>query len=314
MPPPSIPLPPSSLSGVTFTLSSDTQTIPVNQLHLGENQVPITNTNIISTLDALPRGSSVNPSVNFSYAGGAYLISDTISYTPPLRLVTSGLILNYNIGNTLSYPGTGTTITDLQENSNATTVNNPTYTSSGGGSLTFNGTNQYFITNTSLVPNLLSTTSTTISVFLWVYPMGEGVILTELGLSSINAPWSNSQIAFVSGKFRFTDWDWRSVTANRSSPLNAWYYVGFTHDGNTGYTTAYVNGEVAVIQFYRPRRAPNQYNSGLYYSVALARDTNLGAISYGNIRFGGMQVYNIALNDDDVLTNYNAQKSRFGLS
>jgi hypothetical protein len=80
--PPSIPLPPSSLSGVSFTLSSDTQTIPVNQLHLGENQVPITNTNIINTLNAVPPGSSVNAYLNFSYANGLQVVGKTTSYPP----------------------------------------------------------------------------------------------------------------------------------------------------------------------------------------------------------------------------------------
>jgi hypothetical protein len=47
-------LPSSSLTGVTFKVSSDTQIIPLNQLHLGQNSIEISNTNIINTLNNVP--------------------------------------------------------------------------------------------------------------------------------------------------------------------------------------------------------------------------------------------------------------------
>jgi len=104
--PPSIPLPSSSLTGVTFTVSSDTQTIPLNQLHLGENQVPITNTNIINTLNAVPPGSSVNAYLNFSYANGLQVVGKTTSYAipiPPVMLDPSNNItLKYTLPSTPS--------------------------------------------------------------------------------------------------------------------------------------------------------------------------------------------------------------------
>ena len=53
--------------------------------------------------------------------------------------------------------------------------------------------------------------------------------------------------------------------------------------------------------------------SNLYYAIAHADNTNLGDGSFANMRFGGMQVYNTALSTNDVLNNYNATKSRFGL-
>ena len=57
----------------------------------------------------------------------------------------------------------------------------------------------------------------------------------------------------------------------------------------------------------------NGGGAGLYYAVAASCPTSLGDGTYSNMRFGGMQIYNTALSAADVLQNYNAQKSRFGL-
>ena len=60
----------------------------------------------------------------------------------------------------------------------------------------------------------------------------------------------------------------------------------------------------------------NEYsedNENLYYAIVHTDFTSLGDGTFSNMRFGGMQVYNTALSGANVLTNYNAQKSRFGL-
>jgi len=231
-------------------------------------------------------------------------------------IVSSGLILNYNISDSVSYPGTGTTITDLQGNSNATTANSPTYTSSGGGYLTFNGSNQYFVTNTSLNSKLSPVnTSTVLSIFVWVYPMDNGVIVAELGQTTPNTSWHDSQIEMVAGTIKFSVWSGnvQNLSSSISTPLNNWYYVGFTYDGTN--LRGYVNGSLAVTSGTITRQTPynNLGGAGLHYAVASIDGTSLGDGTYANMRFGGMQIYNTALSGPNVLTNYNAQKSRFGL-
>jgi hypothetical protein len=225
-------------------------------------------------------------------------------------LVTAGLILNYDISNASSYPGTGTTVTDLTGSSNATLYNSPTYTPGGGSYLTFNGTNQYLGTNTSLGSKLSPpNTSTTISVFMWVYPMDNGVILSEIGQTTPNIGWHDSQIEMVAGTLKFSVWSNNPGFASTiATPLNNWYYVGFTYNGTN--LVGYVNGSTAVTSGTITRSTPG---ANLYYGVAVIDGTNLGDGTYANMRFGGMQVYNTALNSGSVLQNFNAQKSRFGL-
>ena len=236
-------------------------------------------------------------------------------WTSYVSLVTSGLILNYDISNSSSYPGSGTTITDLQASSNSTLFNTPTYTSSGGGYLTFNGSNQYFTTNTSLNSKLSPVnTSTTISIFLWIYPMDNGVIVQEIGQTTPNANWHDSQIEMVAGTLRFSVWQNQPGFASSiSTPLNNWYYVGFTYDGTN--LRGYVNGSLAVTSGTISRQTP--FNNGgslpLHYAIAHIDNTNLGDGSFSNMRFGGMHIYNTALSPSNVLLNFNSQKYRFGL-
>ena len=57
-----------------------------------------------------------------------------------------GLILYLDAGITLSYPGNGTTWTDvngLGPKNNGTLINGPTYNSANGGSIVFDGVDDY---------------------------------------------------------------------------------------------------------------------------------------------------------------------------
>ena len=55
-------------------------------------------------------------------------------------IVMNGLVLALDAANSKSYPGSGTTWTDLSGNSNTGTLTNgPTYNSANGGSIVFDG-------------------------------------------------------------------------------------------------------------------------------------------------------------------------------
>lgn len=62
-----------------------------------------------------------------------------ISYNP--RTVTDGLVLALDAGNTKSYPGSGTTWTDLSDKGNNGTISGATHTSGVGGYFNYDGTN-----------------------------------------------------------------------------------------------------------------------------------------------------------------------------
>ena len=83
----------------------------------------------------------------------------TINGSPP---VTAGLVLNLDAGNAASYPGSGTTWTDLSGNGrNGTLTGGPTYSSADGGSIVFDGTNDFVQCSGSL-------TATAATFVIWM--------------------------------------------------------------------------------------------------------------------------------------------------
>ncbi len=245
------------------------------------------------------------------------MLSRLSSFSGPLsKLFTAikgftlnGLILRYELRDSDSYSGT-TTVTDLVGNSNATLINGPTYSSNGY--LNFDGSNDYMMTTTSLNSKLSpSNTSKVISYFTWIYPQENGVIVTEQGASTLNTSWHDAQIEMVSGTLKFGLWNGlgiTTVTSNISTPFNKWYYVGLTYDGTT--LRAYVNAQlVGSINF--TRSTPYEGGAGLHYGIAATDFTNMGDGTNAKMKFGAFHVYNTALSQQQILNNYNSQKSNY---
>jgi hypothetical protein len=216
--------------------------------------------------------------------------------------VTSGLQADYDVSSYTS----GTSLVDIKGGVNTILVNSPTYTSTSGKYLTFNGVNQYGMTGnlTSKVPGI------TTSLMLWVYPTGNGVIVTELGTGSPSSGWHDSQIEITGGNtLRVSVW---GQSGNLSTPitLNAWHLVGFTYDGTT--LTGYKDG-ASFSSATVSRQAPIQNGNGLYYGIGLTDSTNLGSGAYGAFRLGDFQVFDRGITADEVNRMYNLYAYRYGI-
>ena len=57
----------------------------------------------------------------------------------PPSLVTTGLVLNLDAGNSVSYVGSGTTWNDLSGSNHGTLTNGPLFNAGNGGSIVFDG-------------------------------------------------------------------------------------------------------------------------------------------------------------------------------
>jgi hypothetical protein len=235
-------------------------------------------------------------------------------YKTILNNIPPAPILCYDITNQNSYPGSGTVVTDILKNSNANLVNTPTFSAFTSGSLFFDGINEYLMTSTNLSSKFLGSSpnkSEITSIFMWVYPMDNGVILSEQGLTTLNAGWHDSQIEMVSGSMKFGMWNGAGVTSVTSSiatPFNNWYYVGMTYNGTT--LTSYVDGSNAGSVTFN-REAPYNNGSNLHYAIAAEDSTSMGDGSYAKMYLGRFEVYNYALTQSQILYNYNLTKDLY---
>jgi len=243
---------------------------------------------------------------SFGTMGFGNGFSYTLTSSSP---AASSLILDYDFSNASCYVGSGSAVVDLAGNSDATLFNSPAFSS---GSLTFNGTNQYLLTNTDLNSKLSPpNTSKAISVFMWVNPLDNGVLLGELGQAAINTGYHDAQIEMVAGKLRFAVWNNISrpvVSSSISTPTGSWYHVGFTHDGST--LKGYVNGALAATASYT-RLTPYESGRGLFYQVAATEGTNLGDGTAANMKLGELKVYNVARSAAEVSSSYEDTKSKW---
>jgi len=267
------------------TAANDAELITIAKQYSG--------TNINTVYDAL---SYFNSQTNFMVTNVDYP-----------NIVTSGLTYLLDGGFIPSYPRTGTTWSDLSGNGNSTSlVNGPTFNSSNDGSIVFDGVNEYGLTANLLNP----TTFPNESVFVWFYPTSAGQIVSELGQATIDTGWHDSNIEIsTGGTISFATWS-GSLTnkvVSTAKSFNTWYQLGFTYSGTT--LTAYINGaSIGTTTFTR------QTTTSLYFGLcAIDSVTNMGTAGYAGGRMGNFMFYNRGLSSSEVLQNYNAQKTRFGL-
>ena len=226
-----------------------------------------------------------------------------LSHSP--SIIAQNLSLCLDAANPKSYPGSGTTWTDLSGNgNNGTLVNGVGYSGDNLGSLVFDGVDDYVnLTSASLLP--VGTSDRTIVAFVrtptsfpesYLHVIHYGTAATDqaFGLAifsngGLNThPWvgAPSQGTVVAG----TDYC-LAVSYTHSSTLHKFWINGVSQGAgvsrgiNTGTTDARVGARIAApIEDWGP--------NGRIYNV---------------------MVYNRSLTDTEIQQNFNATRNRFGI-
>jgi len=286
-------------SFMVYNGTSNTQTISQGvgvSFYSGDGTAAIGNKTINENEITTILCSSSNDEFIFS---GVYTNIETID------IVRDGLVLLLDAGDTESYPGSGTTWTDLSGDGNdGTLVNGPTYSSDNGGYLDFDGSNDYV----SFSSSILTSATTEISCFMWVYPVSDGTLLTVLGQTSISSGYLHSAIEIgSSGQLRMGLWNGSSISSISSTlTLNTWNNVGFTYSGTT--LTGYLNGSdfgTTSFTWSKP--------SNIYFGIMAASGTNMGTNAYGDGNVPTFYTYNKALTPSEIEQNFEALRERFGV-
>ena len=255
-------------------------------------------------------GSPVNGDTRFnsqfkvveSYVDGAW------KYMPPI--VESGMVLHLDAAEPASYPGTGTTWTDLSGNgNNGTLVNGVGYSSANTGSLVFDGSNDYVNLQNDADWNAFGDNITLEAVFMLTGAVSSYPRIIAKQFSGLTTASSCFQLGILNNQtFRFAvvtssgnvDSASGSVTSNQ-----IYHFVG-TYDGST--MKRYVDGaeisSAAQTGNIRTSSEPLTLGSSYYQ----------GSVNWhfpGNVYI--CRIYNRGLSAAEVAQNFNALRGRYGL-
>jgi hypothetical protein len=219
------------------------------------------------------------------------------------KVVTNGLVLALDAADTNSYPRTGTTWTDLSGNgNNGTLTNGPTFSTTNLGNLAFNGTNQYVsVTQTLSVPITVCgyikyiDQAKSLNTFINSFPHNTLAI-------SLNRNGAGNLQVFIGNGSAWLGTP--SINSSTTVTVNTWYYISFTCNGTT--SILYLNG----VNVGTSANIPSGWST-YFYLGHLTGGVSSSEYLKGNL--ASTIIYNRALTATEVLQNYNATKSRFGL-
>ena len=212
-------------------------------------------------------------------------------------IVFDGLVLNLDAGDVSSYPGTGTTWYDISgKGNNGTLTNGPTYDSANKGSIVFDGVDDYVdVSNTSFGGEFTFSCWFKIST-----KTGVRIIFGSSGGSVSGGP----KIGFDEANY-FIRIVGVAHSSTTSPAINTWTNMTIKRNSQN------------KVDFYR-----NGENETRLFSDAAQVGTftldKIGANGadssqdfYGSI--ATIHAYNRALSSTEVLQNFNALRSRYGI-
>ena len=205
-------------------------------------------------------------------------------------IVSDGLITYLDA---LYYPGSGTNWPDNSGNGNDCTLVSPDYNPGPPAYLNFNGG------NFGLMGSILNKTAYSKCAMIYVGAyISNNIISGRAG--DYHAFWMAGTNYLQAGH----NGAWTTVSGATYLNLNQWYFVGVTFNTTTGWKL-YLNGAVDGIN-----------GDPTTFIGSDPGDCNIGAFEDGNNFYGRIpvaMVYNRVLSDAEMLTNFNALRSRFGI-
>jgi hypothetical protein len=252
------------------------------------------------------------------------------------NIVKEGLVLYLDAASGTSYsPYTsGVTWRDISGNgNNGTLTNGPSYSSANGGSIVFDGVDDY-INLDAYANNLIFNSPASIAIWLRplinknsygaIFQIGDGVssTLPSTG-SSFVISYGNTTGALVSETFvliNYVNGDSSATTTlygveNGTEYQNTWVNICAVISANTW--TFYINGVNTTLTkgSFWDGTTFGYGNNITNKSVVSIGCTRQRVIVQGPIQanIATTQIYNKALSATEVLQNYNSAKSRFNL-
>jgi hypothetical protein len=223
------------------------------------------------------------------------------------QLVTSGLVLYLDAADRTSYPAYGTTWKDLSGVNNGTLTNGPTYNSSNGGSIVFDGTNDYITGSLSNLPigNADRTvsgwfrTTRVLATAQYQSVFWYGNLSTNNGF--FYAVGGDANIGGVGAANRFGGSNYGDGLGSPQTVNDGLWKNGVITINNSVWTL-YLNGVNVASKTLITDTSNTTYRLG-YDGLTFYYQGNIANIT----------VYNRALSAAEVTQNFNAQRQRFNI-
>lgn len=236
------------------------------------------------------------------------------------QVVTSGLVLLLDAADRNSYPGSGTVWRDMSGNgNNGTLTNSPTFNSANGGSIVFDGTDDYVITAAGSTPTLNITSQITLESWITSTALanslhGDGI--NSKGTSSDNNSGVYETVLIQSGSINYPFFRMRigsttPVYNPKDIPINLNQIYQFVSTYNGNIMRIFINGResgTGLVQTGNIEANTQQLTVGTRFIFRGG-----GNDSFFSGRIYSNKIYNRALSASEILQNYNAQKTRFNL-
>jgi hypothetical protein len=215
---------------------------------------------------------------------------------------SKGLILHLDAGNTNSYPGSGTTWTDLSGNgNNGILTNGPIFDSGDGGSIVFDGSNDFV-----KPPNSTTLQLTNFTLSSWVRINVQNISQFIIDTSTNSGfGYGYSYRINSDNKIRFWAFDANNNLNSTTTILpNIWYNILVTYNNTSKLQSIYINGVFDISNTHT-----NTFVVSTVANLQIGGSSILGG--YFNGRIAQTSIYNRALSASEVLQNYNATKGRY---
>jgi hypothetical protein len=226
-----------------------------------------------------------------------------LSHSP--SIVTNGLVLCLDAANPKSYPGSGTTWTDLSGNvNNGTLTNGPTYSSANGGSIVFDGVDDYASSAISLSnANMAIEMTFKINSFagfvdVAVLDNGTNGLLIELG--------GNNGVPNTNGYLRYYGF---GISVSDGLASSSQYIL----DSKIHTSVLTVNSSSATSYFDGVLQGTESITSSTTFTrLVLANDLLRGGRACG-CNIYQVKIYNRALSAAEIQQNFNALRGRYSI-
>jgi hypothetical protein len=246
------------------------------------------------------------------------------AFLGPSIVHDTSLVAEYDAADKNSYVSGSTSWYDLSGNNNTVTlISGSTYSGLNGGSIVFDGTNDYAVTGNTDLSN-----TNVVSVDMWVKVVNYREVLSSgNGLLEFSTNFNSIATGFVV-----------TLGDDSAAVFGNTYPISINVKGDVGYNISYWSKTLVndlgwhhwCCIFDKSQTTPENFlyidgisrtgNATIYNSNNTNNFGNLpfyfggrSATYNSNAQLSNLKIYNRALTATEILNNYNTQKARFGL-